>query len=192
RPSGNRAGDHGRRVRRRDALGDDPGRIVQAHRQARFPHGADPPSLRAQGLEGKPGRCALLDRHDASRALRPFDVETALAMTLKNRRVVVLGLGVTGLSAARWAARRGARVAVADTRADPPCAPQLRAELPQVGLTTGPITDATLADAQMIVISPGLAKEAPAIRAAVARGVELVGDVELFARALPAGQKVLA
>jgi UDP-N-acetylmuramoylalanine--D-glutamate ligase len=113
-------------------------------------------------------------------------------MTLKNRHVVVLGLGVTGLSAARWAARHGARVAVADTRADPPRAAQLRAELPQVGLTTGPITDATLADAQMIVISPGLAKEAPAIRAAVARGVEVVGDVELFARALPAGQKVLA
>jgi UDP-N-acetylmuramoylalanine--D-glutamate ligase len=113
-------------------------------------------------------------------------------MTLKNRRVVVLGLGVTGLSAARWASRRGARVAVADTRADPPRAPQLRAELPQVGLTIGPITDATLADAQMIVISPGLAKEAPAIRAAVARGVELVGDVELFARALPPGQKLLA
>src|SRR5205814_1903302 len=113
-------------------------------------------------------------------------------MTLKNRRVVVLGLGVTGLSAARWAARRGARVAVADTRADPPCAPQLRAELPQVGLTTGPITEATLADAHMIIISPGLAKEAPAIRAAVERGAELVGDVELFARALPAGQKILA
>src|SRR6266508_3906451 len=113
-------------------------------------------------------------------------------MSLKNRRVVVLGLGVTGLSAARWAARRGARVTVADTRADPPRAAQLRAELPQIELTTGPITDATLADAQTIVISPGLAKGAPAVRAAVERGVELIGDVELFARALPAGQKVLA
>ena len=113
-------------------------------------------------------------------------------MTLKNRHVIVLGLGVTGLSAARWAARHGARVAVADTRADPPRAAQLRAELPQIALTTGPITDATLADAEMIVISPGLAKDAPPIRAAVERGVELIGDVELFARALPAGQKVLA
>ena len=113
-------------------------------------------------------------------------------MTLKNRRVVVLGLGMTGLSAARWAARRGARVAVADTRDDPPRAAQLRAELPQVGLTSGPITESTLADAQMIIISPGLSKEAPAIRAAVQRGAELVGDVELFARELPAGQKVLA
>ncbi len=113
-------------------------------------------------------------------------------MTLKGRHVVVLGLGMTGLSAARWAARRGARVAVADTRADPPRAAQLRAELPQVAVTTGPITEATLAGAQLIVISPGLSKDLPAIRAAVARGVELVGDVELFARALPPAQKVLA
>ena len=113
-------------------------------------------------------------------------------MTLKNRRVVVLGLGITGLSAARWAVRQGAHVAVADTRTEPPRAAQLRAELPQVRLTTGPITDATLAEAQMIVISPGLAKEQPAIRAAVERGAELVGDVELFARVLPAGQRVLA
>jgi len=113
-------------------------------------------------------------------------------MTLKNRHVVVLGLGLTGLSAARWAARRGACVAVADTRSDPPRAAQLSVELPQIQLTTGPITEATLSGAQMIIISPGLAKDQPAIRAAVERGAELVGDVELFARALPPGQKVLA
>jgi UDP-N-acetylmuramoylalanine--D-glutamate ligase len=115
-----------------------------------------------------------------------------MTMTLKNRRVVVLGLGVTGLSAARWATRQGARVSVADTRADPPRARELRAELPQIELATGPITDATLAGAQMIVLSPGLAQDQPAIRAAVERGAELVGDVELFARALPASQKLVA
>ena len=113
-------------------------------------------------------------------------------MKLRNRRIVVLGLGITGLSATRWAARHGARVAVADTRGEPPRAVQLRAELPHVPIATGPITDATLADAELIVISPGLSKNQPAIRDAVARGVELVGDVELFARALPGGQKLLA
>ncbi|HZW72299.1 MAG TPA: Mur ligase family protein, partial [Caldimonas sp.] len=113
-------------------------------------------------------------------------------MKLRNRRVVVLGLGITGLSSARWAARHGARVAVADTRSEPPRAAQLRAELPQIPLATGPITDATLAGAEVIVISPGLAKDQPAIRDAVAHGAELVGDVELFARALPRGQKLLA
>jgi UDP-N-acetylmuramoylalanine--D-glutamate ligase len=113
-------------------------------------------------------------------------------MKMRNRRVVVLGLGATGLSAARWAARHGARVTVADTRSDPPRAAQLRAELPQIPVATGPITRDTLADAELIVISPGLAKDQPPIRDALARGVELVGDIELFARALPRGQKLLA
>ena len=115
-----------------------------------------------------------------------------MTMKLRNRRVVVLGLGITGLSAARWATRHGARVAIADTRNDPPRAAQLRAELPQIAVATGPITDATLAGAELIIISPGLSKDQPAIRSALARGAELVGDVELFARALPGGQKLLA
>jgi UDP-N-acetylmuramoylalanine--D-glutamate ligase len=112
--------------------------------------------------------------------------------TIQDRNVVVLGLGLTGLSAARWASRHGARVRVADTRAEPPCAARLSAELPRVPLARGPITDATLAGASMIVISPGLAKDGPPIAAAVARGVELVGDIELFARALRPAQRVLA
>jgi UDP-N-acetylmuramoylalanine--D-glutamate ligase len=113
-------------------------------------------------------------------------------MNVQGRNVVVLGLGATGLSAARWAMRHGARVRVADTRAQPPGATQLAGELPQVPLATGPITDATFAGAELIVISPGLAKDLPAIAAAQLRGVELVGDIELFARALPPGQKLLA
>jgi UDP-N-acetylmuramoylalanine--D-glutamate ligase len=113
-------------------------------------------------------------------------------MKIRNRRVVVLGLGATGLSAARWAARHGAKVSVADTRADPPRAAQLRSELPQIRLEAGPITAATLEGAELIVISPGLAKDQPPIHAAVERGAELVGDIELFARALPSGQKLLA
>ena len=110
----------------------------------------------------------------------------------RNRKVVVLGLGLTGLSAARWAARRGAHVVVADTRRDPPCAAQLATELPGVPIVTGPFSDETFAAADLLVISPGIAKALPPIAAAVARGVELVGDVELFARALRPGQRLLA
>src|SRR5262249_9860835 len=118
--------------------------------------------------------------------------EAPLNMKIKHRRVVVLGLGATGLSAARWAARHGARVSVADTRADPPRAAQLKSELPQVGFATGPITDATLAAAEFIIISPGLAKDQRPILGAVAGGVELVGDIEIFSRSLPNAQKLLA
>jgi UDP-N-acetylmuramoylalanine--D-glutamate ligase len=113
-------------------------------------------------------------------------------MDLRDRNVVVLGLGVTGLSAARWAARHGARVRVADTREQPPCAAALAAELPDVARLAGFFTDATFAGADLIVISPGVARRQGPIAAAVARGVELVGDIELFARALPRSQRLLA
>ena len=58
-------------------------------------------------------------------------------LELKGRKVVVLGLGDTGLSMARWLARRRAQVRVADSRAAPPHAQTLARELPQVPLATG-------------------------------------------------------
>ena len=108
------------------------------------------------------------------------------------RNAVVLGLGLTGFSLARYLAARGARVTVSDTRPAPPFADRLRALLPEVALHAGPLTDTALADADLIAISPGVAKDSAPVAAAVARGVELVGDVELFARELPPEQKVLA
>jgi UDP-N-acetylmuramoylalanine--D-glutamate ligase len=108
------------------------------------------------------------------------------------RHVVVLGLGLTGLSVARYLAAGGAVVRVADTRQAPSFAPTLSAALPQVPLITGPLDDRTFAGADLIAISPGLAKDHPAVLAATTRGIELVGDVELFARAMPPGQKLLA
>ena len=108
------------------------------------------------------------------------------------RNAVVLGLGLTGFSLARHLAARGARVTVADTRSAPPFAGPLRDALPRVPILTGPFAAATFDGADLIAISPGVRRDEPAVAAAVARGAELVGDIELFARALPPGQKVLA
>jgi UDP-N-acetylmuramoylalanine--D-glutamate ligase len=113
-------------------------------------------------------------------------------MNYTDRSVVVLGLGLTGLSMARFLVRQGACVRVADTRPEPPFRAQLATALPQVPLVTGAVTDATLAGADLIAISPGVRGDLPPIVAAQARGVEVVGDIELFARELPPGQKVLA
>ena len=107
-------------------------------------------------------------------------------MELNGRKVVVLGLGDTGLSMARWLARRRAHVRVADSRAAPPHAQTLARELPQIALATGKFSDATFAGADLIAISPGIdGREAP-IASALKRGVPVVGDIELFAQALKA------
>jgi len=110
----------------------------------------------------------------------------------RGRRVLVLGLGSTGLSTARYLTRHGALVRVADTRAEPPQLEALTRTLPDVPVERGPFTSATFDGVELIAISPGIAKRETPIEEAVAAGAELVGDVELFARALPADQKVLA
>jgi UDP-N-acetylmuramoylalanine--D-glutamate ligase len=113
-------------------------------------------------------------------------------MSYEGRNAVVVGLGLTGFSLTRYLVRQGASVRVVDTRATPPFAPRLTTLLPQIPLATGEFTDATFAGADLIAISPGVPVESAVIAKAIARGAEIVGDIELFARALPPGQKVLA
>ena len=104
--------------------------------------------------------------------------------TLKSRTVLVLGLGDTGLATVRWLRAHGARVRVADTRAQPPHAGVLRREAPEVDVHTGPFTRACFEGQSLIVASPGVPLAEPEVAAAMARGQEVVGDVELFARTI--------
>jgi UDP-N-acetylmuramoylalanine--D-glutamate ligase len=105
-------------------------------------------------------------------------------MNLTGKNILVLGLGDTGLSAARWLIRRGAVLRVADSRADPPHAALLQAECPGTPLSAGPFREEDVRAADLIVISPGVPVSEPLVAAAQARGVPIVGDVELFAQAL--------
>ena len=106
-------------------------------------------------------------------------------MDWKGKKVLVLGLGETGMSMTRWLARRGAVVSAADTRSAPPHAAALRRELPGVALERGEFREASLRAADTIAISPGIDRRTPVIAAAIRRGVPVVGDIELFAQALP-------
>ncbi len=108
------------------------------------------------------------------------------SLRLSGKKVLVLGLGDTGLACARWLAARGAAVSVADTRGAPPHAARLAELLPEVPLLTGPFDEARLRAAELLVASPGVPLTDPALARAVAAGIEVVGDVELFARALQA------
>jgi UDP-N-acetylmuramoylalanine--D-glutamate ligase len=100
----------------------------------------------------------------------------------QGKSVLVLGLGDTGLSGIRWLARRGARVRAADTRAAPPAVGTVRAEHPGVDLALGPFDEALLEGVDAIVASPGIALRERIVGSALARGIEVVGDIELFAR----------
>jgi UDP-N-acetylmuramoylalanine--D-glutamate ligase len=107
---------------------------------------------------------------------------------LNDQRVLVLGLGDSGLAMARWCARHGAQVRVWDSREAPPQAATLAAELPGATLQCGELPPEALGDATLVLKSPGLAptdaRVAPLLAAARARGVAVAGELALFARAL--------
>jgi UDP-N-acetylmuramoylalanine--D-glutamate ligase len=115
-----------------------------------------------------------------------------MKVELRDKKVLVLGLGDTGLSLARWLDGQGARVTVADSRAAPPHVARLDAEVPGATLVVGPYRREDFAAAELIAISPGVPLAEPLVAEAVARGVPVVGDIELFAQALENRAKVLA
>ncbi len=95
---------------------------------------------------------------------------------------IVVGLGKSGMSLVRFLARQGVRFAVADTRENPPELAAIRAQYPQVEVRCGELDVEFLCRADELYVSPGLALATPALQQAAARGVKLLGDIELFAR----------
>jgi UDP-N-acetylmuramoylalanine--D-glutamate ligase len=107
---------------------------------------------------------------------------------LKDKSVLVLGLGESGLACARFAVRHGASVTVADTREAPPGLEQLRAEQPAVAVRLGAFDTALLDGVQIMAMSPGLAPTRPEIQQLLAgaaeRGVAVHSEIDWFALAL--------
>ena len=99
---------------------------------------------------------------------------------------VVVGLGKTGLSCARFLAARGLSFAVTDSRLQPPELASLTRLLPEVPVFTGGFDENLLTRTDKLILSPGVAANEPAIRQAVDHGVELLGDIEMFARSAQA------
>ena len=107
---------------------------------------------------------------------------------LHGQHVLILGLGASGLAMARWCARAGADVTVADTRELPPQLATLQAEWPQVKFVSGAFAASLVEGTSVRAVfrSPGLSPEvvAPVVDAAKAIGLWQGGELSLFAAAL--------
>jgi UDP-N-acetylmuramoylalanine--D-glutamate ligase len=107
-------------------------------------------------------------------------------MELKDKRVLVVGLGKSGVASALFLKAHGARVTVSDTKSGD----ELRNEIPVLldhGITveTGGHGDRTFRGQDLIVVSPGVPVDAPSLAQAKAQGVSVIGEIELAARFLP-------
>lgn len=96
---------------------------------------------------------------------------------------LVIGLGVSGRSVIRYLTDQGMPVRALDTRAEPAGLEALRAEFPNVKIHTGGFKAGWMNNARRLIVSPGVAVATPAIAEQVVAGKEVIGDVELFARA---------
>lgn len=115
----------------------------------------------------------------------PSAILSAAREALSGRSAAVVGAGRTGASTARFLVATGARVSVTDSRMAPPGLEELPRAADLSGLALGGIDPELLARADLVVVSPGVPLEEPAIRQAVDRGAEVIGDVELLGRFAP-------
>jgi UDP-N-acetylmuramoylalanine--D-glutamate ligase len=103
-----------------------------------------------------------------------------LDFSVQGKRVTVAGAARSGVAAARLLVGRGADVTVSDVRATVADAPALADA--GVRLELGGHVTRTFTDADLVVLSPGVPPDQPAVRAARARGVPVIGEIELASR----------
>ncbi|HEX7966401.1 MAG TPA: UDP-N-acetylmuramoyl-L-alanine--D-glutamate ligase [Gammaproteobacteria bacterium] len=104
-----------------------------------------------------------------------------LAAKQRRTRTLIVGLGKTGLSCARFLAAHGEEIAITDSRERPPGLAELRALLPDAAVFLGGFSEDALRRADRIVLSPGVAAGSPFIAKARSLGLPVLGDIELFA-----------
>ena len=106
-------------------------------------------------------------------------------MEVKNQRVLVVGLGKSGVASAIFLKDRGARVSVSDAKTED----QLPSAIPVlldkgISVETGGHSERTFRDQDLIVVSPGVPRDVPQLEKARAAGIPIIGEVELASRFL--------
>jgi UDP-N-acetylmuramoylalanine--D-glutamate ligase len=105
---------------------------------------------------------------------------------ITDKKVVVVGLGKTGLSCVRYLHAQGKQIVVMDTRTVPPCLDELTQKYPNIQCILGSLNKEILCRADEIILSPGVALSTPEIKAAINLQIPVRGDIDLFAEAAKA------
>ena len=103
-----------------------------------------------------------------------------------DKQVVVVGLGKTGLSCVRYLSQFAYNITVMDSRLTPPNLSDLTNDYPNVSTVLGRFDQEILSSVDEIILSPGVALANKEIQAAIAAGVRVRGDIDLFADAAKA------
>ena len=105
------------------------------------------------------------------------------ASALINKRVLVVGLGVTGLSVVRYLSREGVAFEVADENASDDALPDIP-DIPGKPVLHNSFTRELFCCFDVLILSPGIPRAHPAVAAALDAGIDVIGDIELFADAV--------
>jgi len=108
-------------------------------------------------------------------------LNTHFALDPLSSKILVVGLGNTGLSVARYLQKLQYRFAIIDSRDKPPMIDEFLEQMPDTPLFTGGFDDAAFQVATHLVVSPGLSLNEKAIMKAIANGSKIVSDIDLFA-----------
>jgi len=108
-------------------------------------------------------------------------LKVKLALDSKHAKILVVGLGVTGISVALYLQKMGFKFAITDSRAKPPLLDDLYKNMPDVPVFTGGFDEAAFQISTHLVVSPGVALTEKSIVKAVANGAKVISDIDLFA-----------
>lgn len=113
-------------------------------------------------------------------------LKTHFNLDSKNAKILVVGLGITGMSVARFLHSLGFRFTMIDSRDKPPINEEFFKNAPNINVLTGSFDAPAFAGATHLIVSPGVSLYEKVISTAVANGAKVIGDIDLFACATTA------
>ena len=113
-------------------------------------------------------------------------MERKLKETNVQGKSIIVGLGKTGLSVAKYMVANGLDFKILDTRPQPPMLGYFRKYFPDVEIETGELDLNSLLGAKELIVSPGLSLKTPEIQSAKTYGIPIRGDVDIFSQVVDA------